>query len=169
LKYIKEITLVLNQWVNSYKRLVPGYEAPVYVCWANRNRSALIRVPNYKPGKEKATRIELRSPDSATNPYLAFAVMLAAGLKGIEEGLELPEPVGNNIYEMTPEERTAAGIEQLPEDLHDAILEAEKSTLLRETLGEYIYSQLLRNKRIIWEDYRAQVTEYEIKNYLPIL
>ncbi len=169
LKYIKEITLVLNQWVNSYKRLVPGYEAPVYVCWANRNRSALIRVPNYKPGKEKATRIELRSPDSATNPYLAFAVMLAAGLKGIEEGLELPEPVGNNIYEMTPEERTSAGIEQLPEDLHDAILEAEKSELLRETLGEYIYTQLLRNKRIIWEEYRAQVTEYEIQHYLPIL
>jgi glutamine synthetase len=169
LKYIKEITLVLNQWVNSYKRLVPGYEAPVYVCWANRNRSALIRVPNYKPGKEKATRIELRSPDSATNPYLAFAVTLAAGLKGIEEGLELPEPVGNNIYEMTPEERAAAGIEQLPEDLHDAILEAEKSELLRETLGEYIYNQLLRNKRIIWEEYRAQVTEYEIQNYLPIL
>ncbi|MDZ7374812.1 MAG: glutamine synthetase family protein [candidate division KSB1 bacterium] len=169
LRHIREITLVLNQWVNSYKRLVPGYEAPVYVCWAQRNRSALIRVPMYKPGREKATRIELRSPDSACNPYLAFAVMLAAGLKGIEKRYPLPDPVGDNIYEMTEEERRKAGIETLPEDLHDAILEAERSELLRETLGEYIFEQLLRNKRILWEEYRAQVTEYEIKKFLPIL
>ncbi len=169
LKHIREITVVLNQWVNSYKRLVPGYEAPVYVCWAHRNRSALVRVPMYKPGKEAATRIELRSPDSACNPYLAFAVTLAAGLKGIEEEYPLPDPVGDNIYEMTPEERREAGIEQLPEDLHDAILEAERSELLKETLGEYIYEQFLRNKRILWDEYRAQVTEYEVKKFLPIL
>ncbi|GIV00994.1 MAG: hypothetical protein KatS3mg014_2609 [Actinomycetota bacterium] len=121
LRYAPEITLVTNQWVNSYKRLVPGFEAPVYVCWARRNRSALVRVPMYKPGKEQATRIEYRSPDPACNPYLAFAVMLAAGLAGIENEEELPPEASNNIYEMTEEERRAAGIRSLPEDLYEAI------------------------------------------------
>jgi len=169
LKYAKEIVLITNQWVNSYKRLIPGYEAPVYICWAQRNRSALIRVPEYKPGKEKATRIELRFPDPACNPYLAFAVMLAAGLKGIEEKLPLPEPAGNNIYEMTEEERKAIGIESLPGDLNEAIEAAEKSKLLKETLGEHVFEYLIRNKKAEWTEYKAQVTEYEIKKYLPIL
>ena len=169
LKHIREITIVLNQWVNSYKRLIVGYEAPVYICWAQRNRSALVRVPNYQPGSEMATRIELRSPDSACNPYLAFALMLAAGMKGVKENYQLPEPVGDNIYRMTDEERAVVGIESLPVDLHEAILVAEKSKLLRETLGEYVFEQLLRNKRVIWDEYRAQVTPYELERYLPIL
>ena len=139
LRYAPEITLVTNQWVNSYKRLVPGFEAPVYVCWARRNRSALVRVPQYKPGKEEATRIEYRSPDPACNPYLAFAAMLAAGLAGIDEGLELPPEASNNIYEMTEQERADAGIASLPEDLHDAIVLAERSEVLRAALGEHVH------------------------------
>ncbi|OFV84887.1 MAG: glutamine synthetase, partial [Acidobacteria bacterium RBG_16_64_8] len=132
LKHVKEICLVTNQWINSYKRLVPGYEAPVYICWSRRNRSAMVRVPLYKPGKENATRVELRNPDPACNPYLAFAAMLAAGLDGIEKGLELPPEASNNIYEMTPEEREAAGIDCLPEDLCEAMKEFEKSDFARE-------------------------------------
>ena len=135
LQHAPEITLVTNQWVNSYKRLVPGFEAPVYVCWARRNRSALVRVPQYKPGKEEATRIEYRSPDPACNPYLAFAAMLAAGLAGIEAETELPPEASNNIYEMTAAERETAGIASLPEDLHDAIALAERSEVLRDVLG----------------------------------
>ncbi|HZD61066.1 MAG TPA: type I glutamate--ammonia ligase, partial [Anaerolineae bacterium] len=131
LVHAPEITLVLNQWVNSYKRLVPGYEAPVYVCWSRRNRSALVRVPMYKPGKEAATRVELRSPDPACNPYLAFSVMLAAGLEGIERGYKLPPEASDNIFEMTEEEREAAGIGSLPADLNEAIKLAEGSGLLR--------------------------------------
>ncbi len=169
LKHIKEITLVLNQWVNSYKRLVPGYEAPVYICWARRNRSALIRVPMYKPGKEKATRIELRSPDPACNPYLAFAVMLTAGLKGIEEKYPLPEPIERDVYHMSPEERARLGIEELPGSLIEAIEYAEKSDILREALGDHIFGQLLVNKKMEWDDYRVRVTEYEIEKYMPIL
>ncbi len=169
LKHIKEITLVLNQWINSYKRLVPGYEAPVYICWARRNRSALIRVPMYKPGKEKATRIELRSPDPACNPYLAFAAMLTAGLKGIENKYPLPEPVEKDVYHMDPEERKALGIEELPGSLIEAIEYAEKSEVLREALGDHIFNQLITSKRIEWDDYRIRVTEYEIEKYLPIL
>lgn len=169
LKHIKEITLVLNQWVNSYKRLVPGYEAPVYICWARRNRSALIRIPMYKPGKEKATRIELRSPDPACNPYLAFAAMLHAGLKGIEEKYPLPDPVERDVYHMSVEERAKLGIEELPGSLWEAIEYAEKSELLREALGDHIFEQLLISKKLEWNDYRIRVTEYEIKKYLPIL
>ncbi len=169
LRHIKEITLVLNQWVNSYKRLVPGYEAPVYICWARRNRSALVRVPLYKPGKEKATRIELRSPDPACNPYLAFACMLNAGLKGIEEGYPLPEPTEVDVYHLSEEERQKMGIEQLPGSLIEAIEYAEKSELLRETLGEHIFRELLMSKRIEWDDYRGQVFPYEIERYLPVL
>jgi len=169
LKHAPEITLVLNQWVNSYKRLVPGYEAPVYICWSRRNRSALVRVPMYKPGKEAATRIELRSPDPACNPYLAFAVMLAAGLEGIERNYELPPEASNNIYEMTDEERLAAGIGSLPGSLQEAIQLAEGSALLRKALGDHVFEYLLRNKKAEWDAYRTQVTEYEIKRYLPIL
>jgi glutamine synthetase len=169
LRHAGEITLVLNQWVNSYKRLVPGYEAPVYVCWARRNRSALVRVPMYKPGKEQAARVELRSPDPSCNPYLAFAVMLAAGLKGVEEEYDLPPEASNNIYEMSEEERREAGIESLPEDLYEAIQAAEGSELLHETLGPHVFDYLARNKRQEWDAYKAYVTPYELERYLPIL
>jgi glutamine synthetase len=169
LNHVKEITLVLNQWVNSYKRLVPGYEAPVYICWARRNRSALIRVPLYKPGKEKATRIELRSPDPACNPYLAFACMLNAGLKGIENGYDLQEPVEMDVYHLTQKEREEIGIGQLPGSLIEAIEFAENSDLLRETLGEHIFEQLIASKKIEWDDYRIKVHPSEVEKYLPIL
>src|SRR5438132_4649381 len=169
LRHAAEITLVTNQWVNSYKRLVPGYEAPVYICWARRNRSALVRVPMYKPGKEEATRIEFRSPDPACNPYLAFAVMLAAGLDGIEHEYELPAEASNNIYEMTEEERRSAGIESLPEDLYEAIEVAERSDLVRSALGDHVFEYLIRNKREEWNEYKAYVTPYELERYLPLL
>ncbi len=169
LKHIKEIALVTNQWVNSYKRLVPGYEAPTYIAWAQKNRSALVRVPIYKPGKEKATRIELRCPDPAGNPYLVFAVMLAAGLKGIKEGYELPAPIENNIFEMDEAEQMKHGIESMPGSLHEAILHAEKSELLKETLGEELLGFLIRNKRAEWNSYKTQVTPYELATYLPVL
>jgi len=169
LAHAPEITLVTNQWVNSYKRLVPGFEAPVYVCWARRNRSALVRVPMYEPGKEQATRVEYRSPDPACNPYLAFAAMLAAGLAGIEGEYELPPEASNNIYEMSEEERRAAGIRSLPEDLHDAILLAAGSKVLREALGEHVHEFLIRNKREEWDAFKAYVTPYEVERYLPIL
>ena len=169
LYHIKEMALVTNQWVNSYKRLVPGYEAPVYICWSRRNRSAMVRVPLYKPGKEKATRVELRNPDPACNPYLAFAAMLAAGLDGIEKGMELPPEASNNIYEMSEEERKAAGIESLPEDLYQALKEFEHSTFMRETLGDHVCDYLIRNKRAEWNEYKSLVTPWEISRYLPIL
>ncbi|RJQ55418.1 MAG: glutamine synthetase [Actinobacteria bacterium] len=169
LRHAPEITSVLNQWVNSYKRLIPGYEAPVYVTWARRNRSALVRVPMYKPGKEKATRVELRSPDPACNPYLAFSVMLAAGLEGIDKGYDLPAEATNNIYEMTEDEREAAGIKTLPEDLHDAIRMTESSELVRTALGDHVFDYFIRNKKDEWDEYKAQVTAYELDNYLSIL
>jgi glutamine synthetase len=168
LTHIREITLVLNQLVNSYKRLVPGYEAPVYICWARRNRSTLIRVPMYKPGKEKATRIELRSPDPACNPYLAFASMLIAGLKGIENNYVLPEPLELDVYHLPPEERTRLGIKELPGSLIEAIEIAEKSEVLKEAVGEHIFEQLIKSKKIEWDDYRIRVQPYEIERYLPI-
>ncbi|MDO8964807.1 MAG: glutamine synthetase family protein [Coriobacteriia bacterium] len=169
LVHAREICAVTNQWVNSYKRLVSGYEAPVYVCWANRNRSALVRVPMYKPGKEKATRIELRSPDPACNPYLAFSVMLAAGLEGIEKGYELPAPVTDNIYEMSDAERSKLGIGSLPEDLYEAIKCMEGSDMLRRALGDQVFEWFLLNKKREWDDYRSRVTPYEIDEFLPIL
>jgi glutamine synthetase len=169
LAHAPEITLVTNQWVNSYKRLVPGYEAPVYTCWARRNRSALVRVPMYKPGKESATRIEYRSPDPACNPYLAFAAMLAAGLAGIDGDMELPPEASNNIYEMTDEERGAAGINSLPADLSEAIRLAENSKVLRGALGEHVHEFLIRNKREEWDGYKSYVTPFELERYLPIL
>jgi len=169
LNHCREFTSVTNQWVNSYKRLVPGFEAPVYLSWANRNRSALIRIPQYKPGKEKATRIEFRSPDPACNPYLAFAVMLRAGLAGVENKYPLQPPADNNIYIMTDAERAEQGILSLPESLWEALKLTEQSELMRETLGDHIFENFIRSKKIIWEEYRSQVTPYEIKKFMPIL
>jgi glutamine synthetase len=169
LEHVPEFTLVTNQWVNSYKRLVPGYEAPVYVTWALRNRSDLIRIPTYKPGRENATRVELRSPDPACNPYLAFSVMLAAGLEGIEKEYVLNDPVERNVYELTEEERTALNIRTLPTDLHEAIERMEGSEVVRKALGDHIFTTLLKNKKLEWQRYRAQVTEWELENYYSIL
>ncbi len=169
LAHAPALTLITNQWVNSYKRLVPGYEAPVYLSWAQRNRSDLVRIPTYKPGKENATRFELRSPDPACNPYLAFAVMLAAGLDGIEKGLTPPDPIEENIYEMTPKRRKELHIEQLPEDLWEAIKVTEKSSLIRECLGDHVFENFITNKTIEWEKYRAQVTNYELEQNLSVL
>jgi glutamine synthetase len=169
LTHAREICSLVAQWVNSYKRLVPGYEAPVYISWARRNRSALVRVPMYKPGKAKATRVEFRCPDPACNPYLAFAVMLAAGLKGMQEGYELPEPVEEDIFEMSAEVRAGRGIESLPGSLAEAIVETENSDLVREALGDHIFEKFITNKKIEWDQYRTHVSEYEMKKYLPIL
>ncbi|HJX35621.1 MAG TPA: glutamine synthetase family protein [Dehalococcoidales bacterium] len=169
LKYAPEITAVNNQWINSYKRLVPGYEAPVYLSWAKRNRSDMIRVPEYRPGKEKATRIELRSPDPACNPYLCFSVMLAAGLKGIEDGLEPPDPIEENVYEMTEKQRDARGIRTLPANLADAIALTEKSALVKEALGDHVFNAFIENKKIEWNEYRIHVSKYEQDRYLPML
>ena len=169
LKYAPEITAVTSQWVNSYKRLIPGYEAPVYLSWARRNRSDLIRVPEYKPGKENATRIEYRSPDPACNPYLTFSVMLAAGLEGIEKGYEPPPSTEWNVYELTAKERKEKGIGTLPGSLGEAVQLAEKSALVRKALGDHVFEAFITNKKIEWDQYRAQVSDYEIKKYLPIL
>ncbi len=169
LKHIKEFTLVTNQWVNSYKRLVPGYEAPVYISWGNRNRSSMVRVPMYRVGKEKATRVELRSPDPAANPYLAFACMLAAGMKGIEGKYKLPDPVEENIFHMDDKTKKKYKIETLPDSLENAINEFEKSDLARETLGDHIFYKLIENKRMEWDQYRIHVSKYESDKYLPLL
>ena len=169
IRHAREIAVITNQWVNSYKRLVPGYEAPVYISWARRNRSTMIRVPMYKPGKEQATRIEFRSPDPACNPYLAFAIMLAAGLKGIEGNYPLPDPIEEDIYEMDEEARDRAGITSLPGNLFEALQEVEKSELVRETLGDHIFNKFVANKKIEWDRYRTHVSQYEIEKYLPIL
>ncbi|MCU0578372.1 MAG: glutamine synthetase family protein [Desulfobacterota bacterium] len=169
MRHAREMTAINNQWVNSYKRLVPGYEAPVYVSWARRNRSTMIRVPMYKPGKEKATRIEFRSPDPACNPYLSFAVQLAAGLAGIEGGYPLPAPVEEDIYEMNQKEREARGIQSLPGNLYAALEEVKKSALVREALGDHIFEKFIENKEIEWDRYRTHVSRYEIEKYLPVL
>jgi glutamine synthetase len=169
LVHAREITAITNQTVNSYKRLVEGYEAPVHVCWARNNESALVRVPVPKKGKESSTRIEFRSPDPATNPYLAFSVMLAAGLRGIEKGYELPGEATNNIYEMTPEERAAEGIGSLPQSLAEAIEVMEDSELVAEALGEHVFEYFIRNKRREWNDYKLQVTQWELDRYLGTL
>jgi glutamine synthetase len=168
MKYAPEFCLVTNPLVNSYKRLVPGYEAPCYIAWAQRNRSAMIRVPMYKPGKEKATRFELRMPDPSCNVYLAFAVMLQAGLKGIEQKLKCPPPVEKNIFHMSCEDRTGEGIGSVPGSLGEAIAAASKSSFLKEALGEHAYSKLLEVKTAEWDKYRIQVTDWELDNYLPI-
>ena len=174
LHHARAITVITNQWVNSYKRLVTGRgypvpEAPVYVCWGRHNRSALIRVPMYKPRKEASTRIEIRSPDPACNPYLAFSVMLAAGLNGIDEGYELPAEATDNIYEMHESDRRARGIVQLPDDLYEALREMESSEMVAEALGEQTFEYLLRNKRAEWDQYKSYVSPYELERYLPVL
>ncbi len=169
LRHAREISIIFAQFVNSYKRLVPGYEAPVYIAWSRRNRSALVRVPLYHPGKEKATRAELRCPDPSANIYLCFAALLHAGLEGIERGYELPEPMERNLYHLSHEEREKLGIHSLPSDLGEAIKEAENSELLYKCLGEHVFTRLLELKREEFEDYRVQVTPYEIQKYLPVL
>ena len=169
LKHAREITPVLNQWVNSYKRLVPGFEAPAYVCWSRHLRSAFVRVPTAKPSKAASARIEIRSPDPACNPYLAFAVILAAGLRGIEEGYELPPEADDDVDAMTPDDRRARGISSLPEDLADAVKEMERSELVAEALGEHVFDEFLRNKRLEWDSYRTYVSPFELDRYLPLL
>jgi glutamine synthetase len=169
LVHAREITAVTNQTVNSYKRLIAGYEAPVHICWARNNESALVRLPAPKKGKESSTRIEFRSPDPACNPYLAFSVMLAAGLKGVEEGYDLPPEATNNIYEMTPEERAAEGIGSLPQNLAEAVTAMEESELVAEALGEHVFDYFIRNKRSEWVDYKSHVTPWELDRYLGSL
>jgi glutamine synthetase len=169
LKHAREITALFAQNVNSYKRLVLGYEAPVYCAWSRRNRSALVRVPVYHPGKEQATRAELRCPDPSCNPYLTFAGMLHAGLEGIEKGYELPEPMERNLYDLTPDERAKAGIEQLPETLGEAIELLAESELVRKALGDHIFPRYVDLKREEWEEYRVQLSKWEMDRYLPVL
>ena len=169
LRHAREMSSIFAQWVNSYKRLVPGYEAPVYIAWSRRNRSALIRVPGYHPGKEKATRAELRCADPACNPYLTFAAMLHAGLEGIEKGYKLPESMEKNLYDLSSKERKELGIESLPDSLGEAILVTEQSELIKRALGNHIFSRFIELKKNEWEDYRIQVTKYELDKFLPIL
>jgi glutamine synthetase len=161
--------VVTNQWVNSYKRLMFGGEAPSYVCWGHNNRSAMVRVPMYKPLKGQSTRIELRTVDAACNPYLAFAAVLGAGMKGIEEGYELPREAEDDVWALGERERQSLGIEPLPRNLNEAIVLAERSELLAETLGESVFEFLLRNKRAEWDDYRGQVSAYERDQMLPVI
>ena len=169
LRHAREIAIIYAQYVNSYKRLVPGYEAPVYIAWSRRNRSALVRVPVFHPGQEKSTRVELRCPDPSANIYLCFAALLHAGLEGIEKGYELPEPMERNLYDLSPDELKKLGIETLPADLGEAIREAEGSELLEKALGEHVYTRLLELKRAEFEEYRLQVSPYEIQKFLPTL
>jgi glutamine synthetase len=169
LRHAPEITAVTNQWINSYKRLVPGYEAPSYITWALRNRSTLVRVPMYKPGKEEATRVEYRSPDPACNPYLAFSVMLAAGLAGMKNKYELPSPTEKDVYLMNAEERAKEGMKSLPGSLIEAIALTEQSELVREALGEHVFRNFITSKKVEWDRYRVNVTEWELKEYLSVL
>ncbi len=169
LHHAPEITAVTNQWVNSYKRLVKGYEAPVHLSWARNNRSALVRVPPTKKGRPESTRIEYRAPDPACNPYLAFAVVLAAGMKGIEEGYPLPDEAAADLWSMTPEELASEGIEDLPGNLHEAIVCMERSELVAETLGEHVFEWFIRNKRDEWNAYKMHVSQFELDRYLPQL
>ncbi|MBI4216589.1 MAG: type I glutamate--ammonia ligase [Chloroflexi bacterium] len=169
LAHAPEITAVTSQWVNSYKRLVPGYEAPVYICWARKNRSTLVRVPEYKPGKEQSTRIEYRAPDPACNPYLTFSVMLAAGLEGIDKGYELPAAVEEDVYHLPETARRRRGIKSLPGSLWEAVQLTAKSNVVRRALGEHVFNNFLENKRVEWDHWRVHVTDYEVNRYLPIL
>jgi glutamine synthetase len=169
LQHAAEITAVTNQWVNSYKRLVAGGEAPPYAVWGSNNRSALVRVPMYKPAKSGSTRIEVRSPDSATNPYLCFALMLAAGLRGVEQELPLPPGAEDDVWSLSEQERRALGMRPLPTSLAEAITAMESSELVAETLGEHVFDFFLRNKRAEWQAYRSEVTPFELGRYLPVL
>jgi glutamine synthetase len=168
LKHARELAGLFAPSVNSYKRLVPGYEAPVYIGWSRRNRSALVRVPLYHPGKEKATRMELRCPDPSCNPYLTFAALLQSGLDGIEKGYELPDPIETNLYDLTEEDRQAMGVQHLPESLGEAIEEMAGSEFIEKALGSHVFSRYVDLKRQEWLDYRVQVTPWEIENYLPV-
>jgi glutamine synthetase len=177
LRHAPEITAVCNQWINSYKRLWGGAElaagaggeAPAYVCWGHNNRSALVRIPMYKPQKGNSTRLEFRSIDAACNPYLAFSVMLAAGLKGVEKGYELPPGAEDDVWSLSPAERRALGIKPLPSDLKEALNIMEQSDLVAEALGEHVFDFFLRNKREEWAAYRSEVTRFELDRYLPML
>jgi len=169
LRHAKEMSIVLAQTVNSYKRLVPGYEAPVYIGWSRRNRSALIRLPHYHPGQEKATRAELRCPDPACNPYLAFAVMLQAGLDGIEKGYELEAPMEQNLFDLTHDERKRMGIQSLPGSLGEALVAAEDSEFMLKALGEHVFTRLIDLKRAEWDKYRVQISPWELDEYLSVL
>lgn len=169
LRHAPEITAVTNQWVNSYKRLAGGDEAPAYISWGHNNRSALVRVPMYKPQKGNSTRLEYRALDSACNPYLALALILAAGLKGIEEGLDLPPEAEDDVWSLSAAERRALGLAPLPSSLNRAIQAMERSELVAETLGEHVFDFFLRNKRAEWDEYSRQVTAYERDKYLPVL
>jgi glutamine synthetase len=166
LRHAAEITAITNQTVNSYKRLVPGFEAPVHISWARNNRSGLIRVPVPKKGNPSATRIEYRSPDPACNPYLAFSVILAAGMKGINEEYTLPAEADANLFEMTDADLMKLGISQLPQSLSDALAVMESSSLVAEALGDHIFEWFLRNKKIEWRGYKTQVTPFELDRYL---
>jgi len=169
LRHAREICSIFAQWVNSYKRLVPGFEAPVYVAWSRRNRSALARVPQHHPGSESAARVELRCPDPACNPYLTFAALLQAGLEGIEKGYELPDSMDKNLYHLEADDRRRLGIDKLPESLGEAIELTAESELVLRTLGEHMFNRYVEIKRREWEDYRVQVTRWELDRYLPIL
>ncbi|WP_028473249.1 glutamine synthetase family protein [Nocardioides alkalitolerans] len=169
MRHAGEISVVTNQWVNSYKRLLWGGEAPSYVCWGHNNRSAMIRVPMYKPNKGQSTRVELRTIDPACNPYLAYAVVLAAGMKGIENEYELPPEAEDDVWSLTERERKSLGIDPLPKTLSEAIVIAEQSELLAEALGEHVYDFFLRNKRAEWEEYRTQVSAFERDRMLPVI
>jgi glutamine synthetase len=169
LTHAKEITAVTNQWVNSYKRLVVGYEAPIYTAWARNNRSVIVNVPPIKRGKPESARLEFRAPDPACNPYLAFSVILAAGLRGIEESYELPAETPVNLYQLTAEEHLAEGIETLPQSLSEALDVMERSELVAEALGEHVFEWFVRNKRNEWMDYKTHVTQFELDRYLSRL
>jgi glutamine synthetase len=169
LRHAPEITAVTNQWVNSYKRLWGGDEAPAYICWGHNNRSALVRVPMYKPGKERSARVEYRALDAGANPYLAFAVILRAGLTGIEQGYELPAEAEDDVWSLTNEERRALGIDPLPQSLAEAITAMERSELVAEALGEHVFEFVLRNKRAEWSLYSRQVTSFERDRMLPVI
>src|SRR5512132_192815 len=169
LRHARELSAVFAQWVNSYKRLVPGYEAPVYVAWSQRNRSALIRIPLYKPGSEQATRAEIRCPDPSCNPYLTFAALLHAGLEGIEQGYELEAPMETNLYRLSDEEREEQGVEALPGSLGEAVEALAGSDLMARALGEHIFPRYVELKRREWDEYRIQVSEWEKRRYLSSL
>ncbi|MFF4208170.1 type I glutamate--ammonia ligase [Streptomyces sp. NPDC001796] len=177
LRHAGETSAITNQWVNSYKRIWGGTErtagaggeAPSYICWGHNNRSALVRVPMYKPGKTGSARVEVRSLDAGANPYLAYAVLLAAGLKGIEEGYELPPGAEDDVWALTDSERRAMGIEPLPQNLGEALTLMQRSDLIAETLGEHVFDFFLRNKKQEWEEYRSEVTAFELRKNLPVL
>ena len=169
LKHSRELVAITNQWVNSFKRLVPGYEAPAYLAWGQKNRSALIRVPMYKPGNEKATRIEVRFPDPAANPYLAFAVLLSAGMAGVDGKYDLRPPLEEDVFHLTTDQRKKLNVEELPGSLDEAVKLMEKSALVRESMGDHVFNKFIENKRIEWDKFRIQVTKYELERYLPMI